>query len=132
MSQRPQPLGHHPAVEPLGAGDAAWYYLSWRRRPDAAQGRTTGGSDMEAYLPVAQPSAALHQPARCDGEQPDPQHDEGNQENQRNDVEPFGSGGGLGQRASTMLLLIGVGVMQVVWVALLAYATYAIWGRLPL
>jgi hypothetical protein len=28
--------------------------------------------------------------------------------------------------------LVGVGVMQVVWVALLAYATYAIWQRLPL
>ena len=87
---------------------------------------------MEAYLPVAQPSAALHQPARCDGEQRDPQHDEGNQESQRNDIEPFGSGGGLIQRASKILLLVGVGVMQVVWVALLAYATYAIWQRLPL
>ena len=87
---------------------------------------------MEAYLPVAQPSAALHQPAGGDGHQCEPQHNAGHQEKQQNDVEPFGSGGGLGQRASTMLLLIGVGVMQVVWVALLAYATYAIWGRLPL
>ena len=87
---------------------------------------------MEAYPPVAQPSAALHQPARCDGEQPDPQHDEGNQENQRNDVEPFGSGGRLFQRACTLLVVVGVGIMQLVWVALLAYATYATWQRLPL
>ena len=87
---------------------------------------------MEAYLPVAQPSAALHQPARCDGEQPDPQHDEGNQENQRNDVEPFGSGRRLFQRACTLLVVVGVGIMQLVWVALLAYATYATWQRLPL
>jgi hypothetical protein len=84
---------------------------------------------MEAYLPVAQPSAALHQPARCDG---DPQHDEGNQESQRNDIEPFGSSGRLIQRACTLLVVAGVGIMQLVWVALLAYATYATWQRLPL
>ena len=62
----------------------------------------------------------------------DPQHDEGNQENQRNDIEPFGSGGRLIQRACTLLVVAGVGIMQLVWVALLAYATYATWQRLPL
>ena len=49
-----------------------------------------------------------------------------------NDIEPFGSGGGLVQRASKILLLVGVGVMQVLWVGLLAYAGYVIWQRLPL
>ena len=87
---------------------------------------------MEAYLPGAQPSAALHQPAGGDGDQREPQHDAGLQEEQQNGIEPFGSGGGLVQRASKILLLVGVGVMQVVWVALLAYVTYAIWQRLPL
>lgn len=87
---------------------------------------------MEAYLPGAQPSAALDQPAGGDGDQREPQHDAGHQEEQQNDIEPFGSGGGVVQRASKILLLVGVGVMQVVWVALLAYATYAIWQRLPL
>jgi hypothetical protein len=95
-------------------------------------GEDNGGSDMEAYLPVAQPSAALHQPACCDGDQRDPQHDEGNQENQENDIGSFGSGGGLIQRACTLLVVAGVGLMQLVWVALLAYATYATWQRLPL
>jgi hypothetical protein len=36
------------------------------------------------------------------------------------------------QRACTLLLVVGVGIMQLVWVALLAYATYATWQRLPL
>ena len=86
---------------------------------------------MEAYLPPAQPSAALHQPACGDGDQREPRHDADHQA-QQNDIEPFGPGGGLVQRASKILLLVGVGVMQAAWVALLAYATYAIWRRLPL
>ena len=87
---------------------------------------------MEAYLPGAQPSAALHQPAGGDGHQCEPQHNAGHQEKQQNDVEPFGSGGRLFQRACTLLVVVGVGIMQLVWVALLAYATYATWQRLPL
>jgi len=87
---------------------------------------------MGAYLPGAQPSAALHQPAGGGVDQREPQDDARHQEEQQNDSEPFGSSGGLVQRASKILLLVGVGFMQVVWVALLAYATYAIWQRLPL
>ena len=87
---------------------------------------------MEAYLPVAQPSAALHQPAGGGVDQREPQDDARHQEEQQNDSEPFGSSGGLVQRACTLLVVAGVGIMQLVWVALLAYATYATWQRLPL
>ena len=86
---------------------------------------------MEAYLPVAQPSAALHQPARCDSE---------NATRSTTRVTRRISGTTLSRsdRADVDPTRVhptrrgGVGIMQLVWVALLAYATYATWQRLPL
>ena len=86
---------------------------------------------MEAYLPAARPSAALLQPACGDGDQREPQHDADHQEEQQNDIEPFGSGGGLIQRASKNSSWSESESCRFL-VALLAYATYAIWQRLPL
>jgi hypothetical protein len=87
---------------------------------------------MEANLPGAERTAyALHQPAHGEGDQRSPHSDGHQQEEQQTDVEPFGSGGGLIQRAGTILLLVGIGITQLVWVALIAYATYSIWQRLP-
>ena len=102
---------------------------------------------MEANLLGAEPSArALHQPEHGEGDQRRPQSDGHQQDDQQTDVEPFGSGGGLidrrggrlseaagrlTHRASTLLLLGGIGLIQLVWVAVLAYGTYALWQRLP-
>jgi hypothetical protein len=88
---------------------------------------------MKANLPGAEPSAhALHQPGYGEGDQRSPQSDGHQQDDQQTDVELFGSGGGLIQGASTLLLLVGIGIMQLVWVAVLGYATYSILQRLPL
>ena len=87
---------------------------------------------MEANLLGAELSAhALHQPAHGEGDQRSPQSDGHQQEEQQTDVEPAGSGGGRIQGAITLLVVVGVGITQLVWVALIAYATYSIWQRLP-
>ena len=87
---------------------------------------------MEATLLGAEPSAqALHQPLRGEGGHHGPQSDGRQQNDQQTDVESSGSGG-LIQRASTLLLVVGVGIAQLVWVAALGYATVSIWQRLPL
>ena len=87
---------------------------------------------MEANLLGVEPSAhALHQPSHGEGDQRSPQSDGHQQEEQQTDVEPVGSGGGRIQGAITLLVVVGVGITQLVWVALIAYATYSIWQRLP-
>lgn len=101
---------------------------------------------MEADLLGAEPLAhALDQPAYDERDQ-DPQIEGQQQDDQQTDVDPFGSDGGpietgngrLGQRASQLihrtsplLLLVGTGVTQLAWMALLAFGAYWIWQRLP-
>ena len=87
---------------------------------------------MQANLLDAGPAAvALHQPAYDEGDQR-PQSEGRQQDDEQSNVDSLGSGGGLIQRASTLLLVVGVGIAQLVWVAALGYATFSIWQRLPL
>ena len=127
-----QPVAQDGYVARAPTLSKACYDLGRRRRSDTAQGRTTGGWDMEATLLGAEPSAqALHQPLRGESDQHRPRSDGRQQDDQQTDVESSGSGG-LIQRASTQLLVVGVGIAQLIWVAALGYATYSIWQRLPL
>ena len=100
--------------------------------PDTAWGRTTGDGDMEANLLGAQPSAAtLRKPGYGDCDQ-QPRVDGPQQGNQETEPESLRLIGGLIHRVGTLLLVGGVIVAQLVWVALLAYGAYWIGGRLPL
>jgi hypothetical protein len=101
---------------------------------------------MEANLLGGElPAPALRQPAHAERDQ-QPRIQGQEQDDQQADVEPLGSGGSLiernggwqSQRASqlihrtgTLLLVAGVGVTQLAWMAVLAYGTYSIWEWLP-
>ncbi len=94
---------------------------------------------MEANLLGTRPPAdALHQRAYGEGEQQ--QEIEAHLQGDRNAaLQPFGPGGslvertgGLILRGGYLLLFMGVGIGQLVWVALLLYGAYSIWQWLPL
>ena len=88
------------------------------------------GSGMEANLLGAPPTAALRQPAYGKGDQQPsidgPQH--GAQEPEAESFRPISRPI---HRAGSLLLVAGVAVAQVVWVALLAYGAYWIGTHLP-
>jgi hypothetical protein len=85
---------------------------------------------MEANLLGAPPTAALRQPAYGKGDQQQgvdvPQH--GGQETEPESFRPISRPI---QRAGSLLLVAGVAVAQVVWVALLAYGVYWVGTHLP-
>ena len=94
---------------------------------------------MEAnVLGTRPPADALHQRAYGEGGQQ--AETEAHLEcDQGAGVVPFGSGGplvertgGLIVRSGYLLLFMGVGIGQLVWVFLLVYGAYSIWQWLPL
>ena len=87
---------------------------------------------MEANLLGAEPSAiALDQRVYGNG-YPQPAADGPEQGGEETERRPSRLISGLIHRAGTLLLVGGVTVAQLVWVALLAYGAYWIGGRLPL
>ena len=86
---------------------------------------------MEANLLGAEPSVALDQRVYGNG-YPHPAADGPQQGREETEPGPSQSISGLIRRVGTLLLVGGVTVAQLVWVALLAYGAYWIGGRLPL
>lgn len=87
---------------------------------------------MEANLLDAESSAiALDQRVYSNGD-PQPNADRPQQGAQETERRPTRLFSGLIHRAGILLLMGGVTVAQLAWVALLAYGAYWIGGRLPL
>ena len=94
-----------------------------RRRSGDGAGEALRGSGMEANLLAAEPSAlALHEFNQgCDEQQPEAEARENG--GKQADVEGT-TRGGFRRRAATISFL-ALGLMQVLWVALLGYGAYA-------
>ena len=105
---------------------------SGRRRSGHGVGETTGDGYMEANPLGAEPSAiALDQRVYGNG-YPQPAADRPQQGREETERGPSRLISGLIHRGGTLLLLGGVTVAQVAWIAMLAYGVYWIGGRLPL
>jgi len=104
------------------------YHLSRRGRPEAVRGGN-GGLDMNEDVLSAPPAAtALPQPRdRDDDQNPEPEG-QGHRDQQTH-VEPRGSS--RLHRAASLVLVVGTCVIQVAWIALLAYGTYWIGSQIP-
>jgi hypothetical protein len=86
---------------------------------------------MEANLLGAQPSAAtLRQPGYGEGDQ-QPSADGTQHGNQESEPSSFETISGLTHRTASLVVVVGVALAQLAWVALLAYGVYWIGTQLP-
>ena len=78
---------------------------------------------MEAKLPGAASTATLEEPVRGEGYQ-QPDVDRPEERSQEAEPRRLGSLSGRIHRAGSILVVAGVAVAQLVWIALLAYGVY--------
>jgi hypothetical protein len=90
--------------------------------PDTAQGSTTGEWDMEANLLAAEPSALALPERKHDHDERQPEAEARENGGKEADFERA-KRGGFPIRAATIAIL-AVGLVQVLWAALLAYGAY--------
>ena len=102
--------------------------LEQKGPPGGGLGRKRGIGMNEDVLSAQPAATALVQPGdRNDDQHPEPEG-QGHRDQQTH-VEPRGSS--RRHRAASLILVVGTCVIQVAWIALLAYGTYWIGSQIP-
>ena len=86
---------------------------------------------MEASLLGAELSVALRQPAYDEADE-QPRVDAPQHGSEKTEPRPLEGLGGPTHRLTSLVVVAAVGIAQLIWIAVLAYAFYWIGARLPL